>query len=177
MLAICVKIFLILSLKSDNVSVRYGFASPEVLAKTEENFRRESLRMLTPDEIRSELETEFRQLPPPVTVVFANKRCRACGQTGDPRLMEDKCHRNKVRGHTGTLEQRFSKPVVAGSLGLGTAGSLALGVTAGVSTAGAIVLVGLPFILLPGLIIGGHRLLNTPSDQPAPCGVRISDMR
>ena len=177
MLAICVKIFLILSLKSDNVSVRYGFASPEVLAKTEENFRRESLRMLTPDEIRSELETEFRQLPPPVTVVFANKRCRACGQTGDPRLMEDKCHRNKVRGHTGTLEQRFSKPVVAGSLGLGTAGSLALGVTAGVSTAGAIVLVGLPFILLPGLIIGGHRLLNIPSDQPAPCGVRISDMR
>ena len=170
------KIFPILSLKSDNVNVRYEFASPEVVAQTEENFRRESLRMLTPDEIRSELETEFRQLPPPVTVVFANKRCRACGQTGDPRLMEDKCHRNKVRGHTGTLEQRFSKPVVAGSLGLGTAGSLALGGAAYKATAG-LALVGLPFLLLPGLIIGGHRLLNTPSDQPAPCGVRISDMR
>jgi hypothetical protein len=23
--------------------------------------------------------------------------------------MEDKCHRNKVMGHNGTLEQRFSK--------------------------------------------------------------------
>ena len=127
---------------------------------------------MTKEEIRSELETELSQLPPPVTVVFANKRCRACGQTGDPRLMEDKCHSKKEKGHTGTLEKRFSKPVVAGSLGLGAAGSLTLGIVAGVSTAGAIVLVGLPFILLPGIILGGHRLLNTPPDQPATCGVR-----
>ena len=133
--------------------------------------------MLTPEEIRSELETEFSQLPPPVTVVFANKRCRACGQTGDPRVMEDMCHRTKVRGHPGTLQQRFSKPVVAGSLGLGAAGSLALSVTAAVSPAGALVLVGLPFVLLPGIILGGHRLLNSPSDQPPPCGVKITDMR
>jgi hypothetical protein len=30
-------------------------------------------------------------------------------QTGDPRLMDDKCHRTKTMGHKGTLEQRFSK--------------------------------------------------------------------
>ena len=132
--------------------------------------------MLTPDEIRSELESEFSQLPPPVTVVFANKRCRACGQTGDPRVMEDMCHRTKVRGHPGTLQQRFSKPVVAGSLGFGAAGSLVLGVAAGAAM-NPLVLVGLPFILLPGIILGGHRLLNSPSDQPPPCGVKITDMR
>ena len=151
-------------------------ASSEVLAETGETFRKRSLRMLTPDEIRSELEAEFSQLPSPVTVVFANKRCRACGQTGDPRLMKDMCHRNKVRGHTGTLKQRFSKPVVSGSLGLGVAGGVALGVVASAVTA-PMVMVGLPFVLLPGLTIACHRLLNTPSDQPAPCGVKITDMR
>ena len=81
-----------------------------------------------------------------------------------------------MRGHTGTLQQRFSKPVVAGSLGLGAVGSVALGVAAAV-TATNLVLVGLPFILLPGLAVGGHRLLNTPSDQPALCGLKIDDMR
>ena len=163
--------------QSDSENARYEFADQEVLAETGEKFRKTSLRMLTPEEIRCELEEEFSQLPPPVTVVFANKRCRACGQTGDPRLMKDMCHRNKVRGHTGTLEQRFSTPVVAGSLGLGAAGSVALGVVAGVTTAGSLVLLGLPFVLLPGLAVGGHRLLNTPSDQPALCCLKISDMR
>lgn len=134
--------------------------------------------MLTPEEIRSELEEEFSQLPPPVTVVFGNKKCRACGQTGDPRLMTDKCHRNKDKGHTGTLKQRFSKPVVAGSLGFGAAGSVVLGIAAGVSMGTPMAAVGIPFILLPGIIVGGHRLLNTPSDQPGPCGVvKITDMR
>ena len=133
--------------------------------------------MLTPEEIRSELETEFSQLPPPVTVVFANKRCRACGQTGDPRVMEDMCHRTKVRGHPGTLQQRFSKPVVAGSLGFGAAGSLALSVTAAVTPAGALVLVGLPFILVPGLTVACHRFLISPSDQPSLFVVKITDMR
>jgi len=156
-------------------TIRYLMANSEVLAETGESFRKRSLRMLTPDEIRSELEAEFSQLPSPVTVVFANKRCRACGQTGDPRLMKDMCHRNKIRGHTGTLKQRFSKPVVSGSLGLGVAGGVALGVAAAVTAPMA--LVGLPFLLLPGLTIACHRLLNTPSDQPAPCGVKITDMR
>ena len=160
------------------MSARYGLASEKDKQETSETYRKECSRKLTKEEIRDELETEFSQLPPPVTVVFANKRCRACGQTGDPRLMEDKCHRNKVRGHTGTLKQRFSKPVVAGSLGLGAAGSVALGVAALFTPPGALVLVGLPFILLPGLTVGCHRLLNTPSDQPAPCGaVKITDMR
>ena len=163
--------------QSDSENARYEFADQEVLAETGEKFRKTSLRMLTPEEIRCELEEEFSQLPPPVTVVFANKRCRACGQTGDPRLMKDMCHRNKVRGHTGTLKQRFSKPVVSGSLGLGVAGSVALGVVAGVTAAGSMVLVGLPFVLLPGLILSGHRLLNTPSGQAGLCGLSCNDMR
>ena len=84
-----------------------------------------------------------------------------------------------MRGHTGHLVQRFSKPLVATTVGAGAAGSLALGVAAGVSTAGSLVLVGLPLVLLPGLALGCHRLLNTPSDSPGPCGptLRITDMR
>merc|ERR1712048_564888 len=119
-------------------TIRYGLASERDIKETSESYRKECSRKLTPEEIRSELEEEFSQLPPPVTVVFGNKRCRACGQTGDPRLMEDKCHRNKIRDHTGTLKQRFSKPIVAGSLGLGAAGSVALGVTAVVLTEGLV---------------------------------------
>ena len=33
-------------------------------------------------------------------------------QTGDPRLMEDMCHRNPKKGHIGQLKQRFSKAQV-----------------------------------------------------------------
>ena len=33
-------------------------------------------------------------------------------QTGDPRLMEDMCHRNLKKGHIGQLKQRFSKAQV-----------------------------------------------------------------
>ena len=166
------------SLQSDNNNndIRYTLASPEVLAETGETFRKRSLRMLTPDEIRSELEAEFSQLPGPVTVVFANKRCRACGQTGDPRLMKDMCHRNKTLGHTGTLKQRFSKPVLSGSLGLCVAGSVALGAVAS-AVAAPMVMVGLPFVLLPGLTIACHRLLNTPSGQAGLCGLSCNDMR
>ena len=75
--------------------------------------------------------------------------------------------RKKVRGHTGELRQRFSKPLVATTLGAGAAGSLALGVAAAVTAAGSLALVGLPFVLLPGLastgnIINSQHILITP---------------
>ena len=91
--------------QSDSENARYEFADQEVLAETGEKFRKTSLRMLTPEEIRCELEEEFSQLPPPVTVVFANKRCRACGQTGDPRLMKDMCHRNSLLQSRSDIER------------------------------------------------------------------------
>lgn len=149
----------------------------DLCLETKEKCRKNN-RQLTPDEIRCELEDELRELPPPVRVVFANMRCRACGQTGDPRLMEAKCHRNKTRGHTGTLRQRFSSAKVAGSLGVGLAGCIALGVAAAVSTAGSMVLVGIPFVLLPGLAVGGHRMLNKRiTDTSVVSACDVNDMR
>ena len=63
-------------------------------------------------QVRQELEAVLARLPAPMRVVFSQQMCLACGQEGDPRLMEDRCHRNKVRGHTGDLEQRFTKKQV-----------------------------------------------------------------
>ncbi|XP_023329538.1 uncharacterized protein LOC111702174 isoform X2 [Eurytemora carolleeae] len=71
----------------------WELATPEIVNETTERLRKETLRCYTEEEILEELETVIKQLPPPVQVVFANQRCQSCGQTGDPRLMEDKCHR------------------------------------------------------------------------------------
>ena len=40
-----------------------------------------------------------------------------------------------------------------------------------------LVLAGLPFILVPGLTVACHRFLKSPSDQPSPFVVKITDMR
>ena len=61
-------------------------------------------------------------------------------------------------------------------MGFGAAGSLVLGVAAGAAM-NPLVLVGLPFILVPGLTVACHRFLNSPSDQPSPFVVKITDMR
>ena len=83
--------------------------------------------------------------------------------------MEDKCHRNKKKGHVGKLKQRFTEFQAKTSLGAGAVGTIGLASAAAASSLPA-VLVGLPFVLGPGLIIGGHRLLNAPKDDPAPFG-------
>ena len=70
------------SVHAEPLAIRYEFASPEILEGTNEKLRVESLRMLTPEEIRSELEVLFSKLPVPVPVVFANQRCLSCGQVG-----------------------------------------------------------------------------------------------
>ena len=65
---------------AEPLSVGYGFAKPEVVEKTDESLRKDILGLLTPDEIRSQLEVLFSKLPEPVPVVFANKKCLSCGQ-------------------------------------------------------------------------------------------------
>jgi len=165
------------SVHADPFSIRYEFASPEVIEGTNEKLRVDSLRMLTPDEIRLELEVLFSKLPVPVPVVFAYQRCLSCGQEGDPRLMTDKCHRNKKKGHEGQLEQRFSRPEVGAAMGFGAVGTVALSIAAA-AAATPLVLVGLPLILGPGLLLGGHRFLNTSAEGVPPCGgIKITDMR
>ena len=61
-------------------TVGYQFATAKVLAGASEEFRREELRSLTDPEIRDKLEAELASLPSSIQVVFANKRCQACGQ-------------------------------------------------------------------------------------------------
>ena len=65
---------------ADPKCLGYEFASEEVLEGATEKLRKESLRALTREEIRIELEKTFAELPPCVQVVFSNQRCQACGQ-------------------------------------------------------------------------------------------------
>lgn len=156
----------------------YQFADPEVVKETTETLRRDNLRMLTEDEIRAQLEAKLAAMPPCLQVVFANQQCRACGQTGDPRLMEDICHRKKTFGHTGELDQRFSKVQVGAACGLGAVGIVGLSTAAALAPGSELVLLGLPMVMGPGACMGGHRFLNTGSKANPPCGgVKITDMR
>jgi len=157
-------------------TVGYQFATAKVLAGASEEFRREELRSLTDPEIRDKLEAELSSLPSSIQVVFANKRCQACGQTGDPRLMEDTCHRALKKGHTGQLKQRFSKVQTVAAVGVGTVGIVGLSVAAVVAS--EYVLLGLPLVMGPGSVMTTHRFLNTGSKANPPCGpLKITDMR
>ena len=60
--------------------VSYEFATKEVIEGTSTELRVKTLRMLTEEEIRMELEGEIATLGEPVQVVFANQRCQDCGQ-------------------------------------------------------------------------------------------------
>jgi len=164
-------------------ALRYTFATPEIIAGASKELRKDQLRMLTKDEVREELEEVLEKLPPPVRVVFSNQMCRACGQVGDPRLMEDKCHREKTRGHPGELTQRFTERktnLAMGAGGVGTA--ILLGATVGIGVGVGGGLVALPLILIipvmaPGLTMAGHRLLNSPAGTGTSCcGIKVEDM-
>ena len=65
---------------ADPTCIGYEFVQDEVLEGVSDTLRKETLRMLTKEEIRTELERIFEELPPCVQVVFANQRCQACGQ-------------------------------------------------------------------------------------------------
>ena len=62
------------------LACRWEFASPEIISGVPAQLRKDTLRMLTPDEVREEIEEVFKKLPPCVQVVFASKKCLACGQ-------------------------------------------------------------------------------------------------
>jgi len=157
-------------------TVGYQFATAKVLAGASEEFRREELRSLTDPEIREKLEAELSSLPPSIQVVFANKRCQACGQTGDPRLMEDTCHRGLKKGHIGALKQRFSKAQTGAAVTMGAVGIVGLSVAA--ALASEFILLGLPLVMGPGAVMSTHRFLNTGSRANPPCGgLKITDMR
>lgn len=159
------------------LALRYEFATEEVVAGTTEALRKDVLCQLTHDEVRQELEAVLARLPAPMRVVFSQQMCLACGQEGDPRLMEDRCHRDKVRGHTGDLEQRFTKKQAGVSLGLGgVASAVLIGLAA--ATATPLVLLAMVPVMAPGLAAAGHRFLNTKAEAPPTCGcVPLKDMR
>ena len=95
-------------------AIRYEFVYPEVLAGTAPALRKNSLHMLTPDEVHT------------VKVIFSKQKCLACGQQGDPRLMDDKCHWKPVEGQNGTLEQRFTRKEVKVTKVVGTVSTIGL---------------------------------------------------
>jgi len=69
--------------------------------------RTEHMQLLTPAEIRAKLKTTIAVLPPSVEFVLLNQRCLDCGQTGDSRLMDDMCHKQKMLGHPGVYRSRI----------------------------------------------------------------------
>ena len=104
-------------------------------------------------------------------------------QTGDPRLMEDTCHRALKKGHISALKQRFSKvqvvqvlhqnnpminPIITTIL-LQTGAAVTMGAVGivGLSVAAALasefILLGLPLVMGPGAVVSTHRLLATQS--------------
>jgi hypothetical protein len=83
--------------------------------------------------------------------------------------MKDTCHRNKKKGHSGELRQRFSRPEVGTAMGFGAIGTVALSIAAA-ALATPLVLIALPLAVLPGLAVGCHRFLNTASGGSPPCG-------
>ena len=91
-------------------------------------------------------------------------------KTGDPRLMEDKCHRNKKSGHLGSLQQRFSKLQVGVAAAGGLAGLAGLTTAAILAPEADLVMLALPVVMGPGAVMSGHRFLNTASTSQAPCG-------
>ena len=92
-----------------------------------------------------------------------------CLKEGDPRLMEDKCHRNIKKGHKGKLQQRFTKMQAASAMGVSGASTIVLGSAAAAAAAPA-VLIALPYVIGPGMLVDGHRFLNAPKDDPPPFG-------
>ena len=83
---------------ADPLCIGYEFVGDEVLDGVSENLRKETLRMLTKEEIRMELENAFASLPACVQVVFANQKCQACGQVRFFAFQfEQSCLRQEIR--------------------------------------------------------------------------------
>jgi energy-coupling factor transporter ATP-binding protein EcfA2 len=81
-------------------------------------------RILTKEDAQEKMEEELRDLKS-IQVMFENKQCLDCGQTGDWRTMVDMCHKKKVQGHPAGAKQKkmFSKLQVGSAYAAGTVGA------------------------------------------------------
>ena len=124
-------------------SLGYKIADVEDLEDLSPDARKKR-RILTEAEALRELEQELSKLPDPVQVVFQNKKCRDCGQVGDPRLMEDFCHRRMVLGHPGALrlKKKYSKPMIGAAYAAGAVGVIGLGTASALVPGSELLLVG-----------------------------------
>lgn len=91
--------------------------------------------------------------------------------------MDDRCHKERVLGHIGQLEQRFPKAAVAASVAGSVLGAIGLGAASSVAPGAEVALAGLPMVLAPGAICSTHRLLNSESQEEGGLCVKIHDMR
>ena len=136
----------------------YKFAREDQLKRLSSEDRMAE-RILTREEALERLERELAALPPALQVVFADQQCRACGQVGDQRLMEDFCHKAKVKGHTDNprLKKKHSKPVIGAAYAAGTVGVVGLGAAAALVPGGELLLLGAPMVLSPGAVMTVRR--------------------
>ena len=124
-------------------SLGYQFAEEEHMTDFKPDVRKK-YRLLTKQEVLEQLEQEISELPEPVQVVFSNKKCKACGQTGDPRLMDDKCHRTMVLGHRGPLREKkkHSRPLIGAAYAVGTVGVVGLATASALVPGSELLLIG-----------------------------------
>eukprot|EP00092_Neocalanus_flemingeri_P052842 GFUD01061932.1.p1 GENE.GFUD01061932.1~~GFUD01061932.1.p1 ORF type:complete len:476 (+),score=128.34 GFUD01061932.1:302-1729(+) len=137
--------------------------------------QREIFKHLTEDEIKVKLESilrdpEVRSIPIP----FQNMECRACGQKGDPRTMEDFCHQKLKMGHLYNEElkdkKRVSKAKIGAAYTAGIAGAAGVGTLAVMVPGSEAVLMAIPIVLSPGTAMSGMRLFAVPKKIYKCCG-------
>ena len=135
-------------------SLGYKFAEEDDLEDLSTEVRKKR-RLLTEPEVLEQLEQEIAKLPEPVQVVFSNKKCKDCGQTGDPRLMEDMCHRKMVLGHKGALrlKKKHSKPLIGAAYAAGAVGVIGLGTASALVPGSELLLIGVSTTLAISIVV------------------------
>jgi len=152
-------------------SLGYKFAEEIDLVELSSEVRKRR-RLLTEPEALEQLEQEMAKLPEPVQVVFSNKKCKGCGQTGDPRLMDDLCHREMVMGHKGNLrlKKKPSKLRIGAASATSAVGVIGLGIVSVLVPGGHLLLYGVPVLMLPGSGMALHRILSKGVHKHKKCG-------
>jgi len=155
-------------------SLGYKFAEEIDLVELSSEVRKRR-RLLTEPEALEQLEQEMAKLPEPVQVVFSNKKCKGCGQTGDPRLMDDLCHREMVMGHQGNLglKKKPSKLRIGVASATSAVGVIGLGIVSVLVPGGHLLLYGVPVLMLPGSGMALHRVLSKGVHKYKKCGCNI----
>lgn len=158
--------------KEDKERIRNGLQkikNEEAKIQAEEMMKteRHNDHKFTDGEIKVMLEDIMIALEP-LPIKFDKKKCLDCGQVNDIRLMEDICHKEKVKGHAGKLKQRFSKAVAGASTGGGVVAAAGVATTLIILAPEALSLLVLsPLLIAPGAYLFGHRALSG-SARPSP---------